>query len=41
VYAHAERLLASAPGILDGGVATEVRRLRPLRGEPGPNTRSR
>jgi S-methylmethionine-dependent homocysteine/selenocysteine methylase/SAM-dependent methyltransferase len=38
VYAHVERLLAEERAvILDGGVATELQRLRPLRGEPGPD----
>jgi len=38
VYSHVERLLADErPVILDGGVATELQRLRPLRGEPGPD----
>jgi S-methylmethionine-dependent homocysteine/selenocysteine methylase/SAM-dependent methyltransferase len=38
VYAHVERLLAAErPVILDGGVATELQRLRPLRGEAGPD----
>ena len=38
MYAHVERLLAEERAvILDGGVATELQRLRPLRGEPGPD----
>ncbi len=38
MYAHVETLLAEERAvILDGGVATELQRLRPLRGEPGPD----
>jgi S-methylmethionine-dependent homocysteine/selenocysteine methylase/SAM-dependent methyltransferase len=37
-YRNVEDLLASERCvILDGGVATELQRLRPLRGEPGPD----
>jgi S-methylmethionine-dependent homocysteine/selenocysteine methylase/SAM-dependent methyltransferase len=37
-YRHVEDLLASERCvILDGGVATELQRLRPLTGEPGPD----
>jgi S-methylmethionine-dependent homocysteine/selenocysteine methylase len=38
LYAHVEALLADERCvILDGGVATELQRLRPLRGETGPD----
>ena len=37
-YRHVEELVAGERAvILDGGVATELQRLRPLEGEPGPD----